>query len=464
MGVEQGELDEIDDTAECGLRSRRRGSRPLLWEWTRCAVGALVALIPVLLLGVAAAAGQQVVSPGKVERDVSVPRLDGPREACAVLDGAAASYAGRTDGDMTLWSGRRPVAFTLTINSPQESGAAPAEIANFQTDARGTEFDLQMPRRSYSSVRLEFARHDLATVAVVSAGNVPVGRFVLFDLTANKLAADTTLRLGERLDPVLHVRLDKAMARGDLWGAWVPPARSEATVFTTVASGPVVTRAAERTVDQSSAQGTASVAEFVVPQGVPVERVVVNVGPEAEDYHRTVLVTAGEAAGKAQEAARVTGTIQRMHDIRENLPLRVDDRAVDAVLLNNQRSPMRVRVTIENGVGPPLPIIDVQLQMRERKICFPAWPGAERWRLYYGEPTVRFISLGGGHQRSLVLASDPVTATLGPENVAAEFHPLTVTNEGTPWRLLAAMVVFVVLVCVFLALFLRTAKIPHIKR
>jgi hypothetical protein len=408
--------------------------------------------------------GQQVVSPGKVERDVTVPTLQSPQEACAVLDGAAAAYASRADGDMTLWSGRRPVAFTLTVNSPQESGGAPAGIVNFRTDGNGTEFDLQMPRRSYSSVRLEFARHDLATVAVVSAGNIPVGKFVLFDLTGNKLAEDTTLRLGERQDPVLHVRLDKPMARGDLWGAWVPPSRSEATVFTTVATAQVVTRAAERRVDQSSAQGTASVAEFVVPQGVPVERVVVNVGPDAEDYHRTVLVTAGEAAGKPQEAARVTGTIQRMHDVRENLPLRVDDRAVDAVLLNNQQSPMRVRVTIENGVAAPLPIVDVQLQMRERKICFPAWPGAEQWRLFYGEPTVRFISLGGGHQRSLVLASDPVTATLGPERVAAEFHPLTATNEGTPWRLLEAMVVFVALVCVFLALFLRAVRIPHVKR
>lgn len=435
-----------------------------------------LAIVAVHLIGAGAGGAQQVASPGTIERDVTVPALTAPREACAVLDGAAAAYSGRGVGEMTLWSGRRPVAFSVTVNSPQESGGEPATVVNFRgkSSAAGdwslpgsTEFDLYMPHRSYSSVRLEFARHDLATTATVSAGGNPVGQFVLFDLTGNKLAANTTLHVGERADPVLHVRLDKAMSRGELFGVWVPPSRSEATVFTTIASSAAQTQTAERSGDQSAAQGTASVAEFVVPEGVPVERVVVDVSPDAGDFHRTVLVHASEvnAAGTSGSTpAQVTGTIQRLRAVRDNLPLQVDDRAVDAVLLNNQHSAMRVTVTIENGVGMALPISDVRLQMRERKICFPAWPGAERWRLFYGEPTVRFISLGGGHRRSLVLASDPVVATLGPEHVAAEFHPLSVTNEGTPWRLLEASVVFLVLVCVFLALFLRAVRIPHIKR
>jgi hypothetical protein len=355
---------------------------------------------------------------------------------------------------MTLWAGQRPVAFTLTINSPQESGPEKAEIANFHGVAGGAEFDLNMPRRSYSSVRLEFARHDLILEATVSAGagKVPVGRFVLFDLSGSGHAANTTMHLGEREDTVLHVRLDKPLARGELLGAWVPPSRSEETVFTTVASAPVHT------------EGTESTAEFDVPRGLPVERVVVNTASSAEDYRRSVTVEATAANDAKSETANVTGMIQRMHGMRDNVPLRAEDHALDAVLLNNQSSAMRVKVSVENGSAAPLPIENVELQMRQRKLCFTAWPGVEHWRLFYGAPTVRFTTLGGGHGRSLVLPRDPVVATLGPEHAAANFHPLSDEGESRPGILLASVVAFVALLCVLMVVFLRTVRIPHVKR
>jgi hypothetical protein len=411
----------------------------------------------------AAGAAQQVAAsaasaPGRYERVLQVPLLGNAQQACTVLDGSAAAYASRGPQQMTLWADNRPVPFTLTVNSPQESGAATAAILNFRTGNGKASFDLQMPARPYSSVVLQFASHDVVVRARVSTpAGQELGQFLLFDRTLHGGAADTTLRLGERQDTMLHIALepggpDEEISRSQILGALVPPSRAEETLFTTVASA------------TPQPQEDRTVAQFEVPRGVPVERILLRVSG-TQDFRRRVIITAQAVAAGALPD-QVEGSIQRANMGYNGTHLHTDDQSVDAVLPDNQRSPMHVAVTVENGGLPPLPVDKVDLQMRQRQICFAAWPGVEHWRLFYGAPGISIVTLGSPVRpaRSLVQRQNPVMATLGPELLAANFHPLAEPDQRHPQMLFAATMSFLALLALLVILFLRSARIPHIRR
>ncbi len=364
-----------------------------------------------------------------------------------MLDASAAAYSSRGSQGMTLWADSRPVPFTLTINSPQQA-ASIAGVANFKSGYGTADFDLNMPQRSYNSVTLKFAGRVLVARARVTTvpGEAELGRFVLFDLIAQGGEANTTMRFGERQDAVLHVSMEilegGELTRTQLVSATVPPIRSEQTLFTDVAASPV------------QAIGTNSVAQFDVARGVPVERVQVRTAGTAP-FRRMVRVRAG--ADEAQ------GAIERENAVRDGVSLRVEDENIDAVLPENQQSAMRVTVSVENGALPALPVESVELQMRQRQVCFNAWPGVEHWRLFYGSPTLQFVTLGG-RSRSLVQKMDPLIAPLGPETLAANFRPLADPPDRAPLRLLVVTLVYLALFGTWVARVLRRARIPHVRR
>jgi hypothetical protein len=391
-------------------------------------------------------------APGKYERQVLVPPLETARPVCTVLDGAAAAFATRGMQEMTLWADSRPVPFTLTINSPQETGTASAAILNFHAGRGATSFDLKMPSRAYSTVVLNLTGGDFVAEARVSGtSGGEISRFVLFDETANGGGANMTMHLGERSEPVLHIQIDREMARSQLQGALVPPSRAEDTVFTTVAEA------------SARQQGADSVASFVVPQGVPVERVLVQVA-RGGNFHRRLRIAASPVQSQGDaNVDQATGTIQREDAVREGHHLYVEDNVVDAVLPDNEHSAMRLNVSVENGGLAPLAIEKVDLQMRQRQLCFTAWPGPEHWRLFYGSPTVAVVSLGG-RTRSLVAKQDPLMVALGPEQLAANFRPLQDQDSRRAELLFSATMLFLGLLGLFVAIFLRAVRIPHIRR
>ena len=58
--------------------------------------------------------------------------------------------------------------------------------------------------------------------------------------------------------------------------------------------------------------------------------------------------------------------------------------SVESLLATNVRSDALVTVAVENGDDAPLPLHSVELQMRQRTLCFEAEPGAE-YLLRYGD-------------------------------------------------------------------------------
>lgn len=387
----------------------------------------------------------QASAPGQFERELTVPAVSRPTSACAMLDSKAAGNA----AGMTLWADNRPVAFAVTVNSPDESAGSPAKIANFHAAAGSTDFDLLMPPRRYSSVTLDLMSPGTVWRARVAVpGGAEIGRYTLFDLSNESGPISTTMDFAERGDRVLHVSLDRIVSRAALRGAWVLPSRTEETLFTTVATA------------APKIQGDHTVADFLVARGVPVERVEFKI-PDKREFRRHVTITAAsQLPGSTPDA--VAADIQQIHELRDGTELSVADLSLPAVLPDNAHSAMRVTVAVENGSRPPLPVHAVNLQMRQREICFTAWPGVRNWRLFYGSPTMQFTTLGGP-PRSLVERKNPVAAHLGPETMATDFHPLA-PPVSAPRRIFWFVLGILALASGLLAVFLRMARIPHRRR
>jgi len=298
-------------------------------------------------------------------------------------------------------------------------------------------FDLEMPQRAYTDVRLELdsaVKNFVATAAVTGSDELRggtetmLGSFPLFDLTAQRLSRDTTLPLEESAFRYLHVVMSVAdapgggagsvsrFAPGMVEGAEVPPSREGQILYTTVAETSSI-----------AAVGRQSLAVFELPVRVPVERVqfVLARGFEG-NFGREVRVTAvAENAGgdaRAPLAETVTGTIVRVHATEAGREIRSEELSVPAILGANLQRAAKVEVAVENGDDQPLPIAAVRLEMRQREVCFDAAEaGAGELALFYGNP-----ELAGpvyDYERLFAPSAKAELAQLGPEILNAVYRP-----------------------------------------
>ena len=353
------------------------------------------------------------------ERALQIP-ANASGQMCAVLDAAVFEH---TEGRLSALrvykmsggaiAGEQPFAFTESGEAGQQEEAARVlnlGMANAPLFAgseprvhRGSTkivFDLAMPQRAYSAVVLDLnARDFYATAKVwgqerVGAPRTLLGQFALFDLRAQGLSRSTTLALAETNLPLLHVELEMIAAPGGdastlmaeiVRGASVPPSRQAQTLYSTVA--------------QTSAfevKDRKSIAKLMVAAHVPVERVRFAVAKDfAKNFSREVTVTAkpvvAEKKGLGAErdtsqAETVTGEIHSVKMPVNALGEEIHDEQmnVEAVLGANLRSAATVEVAVANFDDAPLPLATVELQMRQRKLCFDAEAGTS-YVLRYGD-------------------------------------------------------------------------------
>jgi hypothetical protein len=71
-------------------------------------------------------------------------------------------------------------------------------------------------------------------------------------------------------------------------------------------------------------------------------------------------------------------------------------------------------VEVKNGSEPPLPIEAIQLEMRQRTICFDAAAGST-YTLRYGDDALRASVYD--LDRLATMSAKPLVATLGPEEL-----------------------------------------------
>jgi len=293
-----------------------------------------------------------------------------------------------------------------------------------------------MPPRPYTAVNLQIDAKNFLATARVSASDpandpaIDLGSFTLFDLSAQHLSRSTTLPLQESTFPVLHVTLHFTPAPGTpaqtfpasiVQGATVPPSREAQTLYTPVAETTALIQ-----------RGHQTIATIRVPAHVPVERVSFTLA-SAFDKSQKNFLRALEITGRPDQsedsntAEALTGEISRVHFAQGagELPigqLPIDSRrlSVDATLGASLRGSATVEVAIDNGDDPPLPISSVQLQMRQRGICFDIALGTT-YTLMYGDPALHTPVYD--YARLFTAASHPIAAALGPEEPNPTFAP-----------------------------------------
>ena len=392
----------------------------------------------------------------RFQRTLQTP-TDANGQACAVLD--AAVYA-HTDGQLSalrIYSSDHEVPFAITESGEAGQQEEPARVMNLGRQGGAIVFDLAMPQRPYTEVILDLDGRDFYATAKVSGAQQPaaprtdLGQFVLFDLRSDGLSRSTTLALQESSFPILHVEMTITPAPGGhvetfsadmVRGASVPPSREAQMLYTTVA---------ETTVFEQ--HGKATVAMLHVPAHVPIERAHIALDPAFHrDFLRTVTV-AGKAdiPGTIGEDESVAGEIARVErpPSPSGIPaIRSEQFNIDALLASDLRNPATVTITVNNGDDAPLPLRAVDLQMRQRKVCFDAQPSAA-YVLRYGD-TAPVRPPVYDYAKLFQASAQPVPATLGPETPNPQFrdtaaHPRTYPDRHPELLWVALLLVIAVL-------------------
>ena len=363
----------------------------------------------------------------RFERALQVPAA-AKGLACATLDPTVLTHtASAAHNDLRIFRedegshGRTAleIPYTLTESGPEPVADAEAAMTGVTRTGDTLHFDLQMPQRAYSELDLQVRLHDFVGTVIVTSGEGKgraraLGTFGIFDLTQKGLGRWTALELAETAVPGLHITLRLRTPEGRpiskpplavVAGATVPPSRLRQTVYTPVATAETTQR------DEDT------VALLHVPAHVPVERVAFQLATGATGNYLRHVVLRARTDGVAAAGTEVldAGTIQHVQwapgDPQLN-PIQVTQMDVDATTGATLAGPATVRVLIENATQPALPLRSVTLEMRERKLCFPASLRAH-YTLRYGDAAlaapVYDISAFSG------TAAPPVTAILGPE-------------------------------------------------
>lgn len=391
---------------------------------------ALLALALLLQFGATQVPGPEA-SPEHLrwQRAVQLP-AGASGQACAVLDATTFAHAaGRSADDLRLYSGGTETPFVQSTSEPAAADVQSASLLNLGMRGGDIVFDLAMPARAYTDVTLKLGGKDFFATAKVSApdthgGETQLGTFALFDLSRQALSRSTTLTLQESTFATLHIALRVTSIDGSAYpgltpqiveGADIPPSREAQTLYTPVASTSLVVQ-----------KGKQSVITFQVPAHVPVERVVFGFAPGfSKEFSRSVMVMAQAAKKNDAEASTsemISGDIWRItrNGAGSGPAIHQEKLSVDAEVASNLREPATVSVTVENGDDVPLPIHSVQLEMRQRTLCFDAAAGAS-YVLRYGDAALRAPVYD--YARLFQPKPNAIAAQLGPELANADYHP-----------------------------------------
>ncbi len=363
------------------------------------------ALLLALLLGQAAPDSQtqpDALRNFRYQRTIKAPATaaaDGP--VCVILDPAIFPHAGPSLLDLRLFAGSREVPYAITLSEPAQPDADTASIRNLGLRHRAIVFDLEMPHRPYTEILLNLAGQNFLAHASVSgtrnpnySGQTHLGDFTLFDLTARRLARSTTLSLQETDLPYLHIELSVSPARGAaalspqtllnmVQGASVPPSREAQSLYTTAVTSNSITQ-----------HGRQSVAAFLLPERIPIERVSFDLPSTFKsNFSRDIHIAdrpapdPGSAASLQQTAATaqpgsaadnpsevLAGAIYRVHLTQPgpglDSEINQQQLSVPATLGSNMQSPAAVQVSVDNRDDTSLPLTAIRLEMRQRKLCF----------------------------------------------------------------------------------------------
>jgi Protein of unknown function (DUF3999) len=400
----------------------------------------------------------QAVSPGpntsvadpqffRYQRTITLP--SGAGQACVVISPQIFPNAAPSLKDLRLYQERSEVPYAITLSEPSQPDSEPARVLNLGLRGRTIVFDLAMPARPYTEVGLNLDGKDYLATATVSGSNdlnathsTHLGEFTLFDLSSQHLSRNTTLELQESSFPYLHIELTASPAPGNVnftatpkmvTGAIVPPSREAQTLYTTAIETNTIAQRGHRTI-----------ATFVLPERIPIERVSFTVAPDFKsNFSRDVRISDRPAGTPPAAGENIAGTILRVRLTQAGREIHEQQLSVPATIGSNLQSAAIVEVAVENGNDAALPITAVRLEMRERKLCFDALT-TNPLTLYYGDPTLtapqydyaRLFSAAGS-MRTAAISSEQKNPVYRPR---PDTRPITERHPELLWIALLAVI------------------------
>ena len=398
----------------------------------------------------------------RYQRTITLP--GGAGQTCAVIDAQMFPHAGPSLKDVRLYQGTQELPYAITLSEPVQADSTSARVLNLGMRGRNIVFDLEMSARPYTDVDLDLAGQDyLATAAVTGSDTLQsskatrLGEFTLFDLTSQHLSHSTTLHLQESDFPYLHIVLTVspapgthgfAAAPGMVKGATVPPSREAQSLYTIAAQTTNIMQ-----------QGRRSIASFELGARIPVEQVSFVLAPGFKgNFSRDVHISDRPTGTPKSGAETLDGTILHVHLAQAGHEVRQQQLSVPAILGADLQGAATVEVAVDNGDDPPLPIAAIQLEMRQRKLCFSA-PTAQPVTLFYGDTGLDAPQYD--YARLFSTAAHANSAQLGPERLNPAYRlrpdtrPLTERYPDLLWIALLAVI------CVLAVVALHSARKIH---
>jgi hypothetical protein len=417
----------------------------------------------------------------RYQRSVALPSDPNAAQACAILDAPVFAHAAPSLKDLRLFNGAAELPYATTLSQPLQQENDDARILNLGLRDKRVDFDLEMPHRPYTDLLLNLNRKNFLATASVAGETVPasphrspLGTFTLFDLSIQHLARSTSIPLPESTFPYLHVELVVNSVPGTppispsaaiLQGATVPPSREAQTLYTT-----------DQQTSAFTQRGHQTIATFALPIHVPIERISFVLAPGFKaNFSRTVEIDAQAdhpdpiaAPNPPAEPETVFATILRVHTTVPSRPACPIDPPIDQEQLSvpvsigsNMQRPATLTVVIDNGDAPPLPLVAIRLEMRQRNICFDPAAVTQRLTLDYGDPDSTDPDLRPttyDYARLFHPVAAPHPAHLEPEHLNPAFRPTADPRPLTARHPILLRIVILVLVTVLATVALHSAR------
>jgi hypothetical protein len=231
-------------------------------------------------------------------------------------------------------------------------------------------------------------------------------------------------------------------------GATVPPSREAQSVYTIAAQTTTIAQ-----------KGRQSIASFALGERIPVEQVSFALAPNFKgNFSRNVHISDRPTGTPKSAAETIDGTILRVHLTQAGREVRQQQLSVPAILGANLQGPATVEVAVDNGDDTSLPIAAIQLEMRQRKLCFSA-PTAQPVTLFYGD--VGLDAAQYDYARLFSAVAHANSAQLGPERLNLTYRsrpdtrPLTERYPDLLWIALLAVI------CILAVVALHSARKVH---
>ena len=388
------------------------------------------------------------------ERALTLPAAKAG-QTCVTLDAGVFEHAAPGLADLRLYRETTETPYVVREAMPVEQQQPTIAPLNLGKRGVHTTFEAVMPEGRYSDVELDVtAKNFIATVAVTGSQTeggregTELGLFTIFDLSGQRLGRSTVLHLPLSDFRYLYFAIAGPVKPEDVAGLSVERV-SEKQTYVTVAD-----------TNQLTQKGHATTVQLKVPANVPVDRVEFVVGAEPANFSRDVTVSVASAAAPASESeppAPVVGSgnLLRVHGRHDGQQIDEEDLTVDAPWGAFGASGSLWTISVDNGDDAPLSIMDVRLEMAERKLCFDAAAGAT-YTLYFGDAALAAPRYD--YARLFAPEADAAQATLSAEKQNPEYRvrpdgrAFTDRHPGLLW------VALILVVMALAAVALRTVK------